>query len=79
MGCKFTTVSFLAWAVRGTTCWCKGTMPVTRGDAVMPGREPTSGVSWTALAVQVLHLTDWGLLLSELLGGGGGGEEPRVQ
>lgn len=52
-------------------------MPVTRGDAVIPGREPTSGVSWTALAVQVLHLTDWGLLLSELLGGGG--EEPRVQ
>lgn len=77
MGCKFTTVPFLAWAVRGTTCWCKGTMPVTCGDAVMPGREPTSGVSWTALAVQVLHLTDWGLLLSELLGGGG--EEPCVQ
>lgn len=68
MGCKFTTVlSFVAWAVRGTTCWCKRMVPVTRGDAVMPGREPTSGVSWTALAVQVLHPADWGLLLSELL------------
>lgn len=43
-------------------------MPVTCGDAVMPGRKPTGGgVSWSATAVQVSYLAGWGLLLSDLV------------
>lgn len=70
---KFITVpSSVAWAVRATTRWCKGMMRVTCGDAVMPGRKPTGGVSWSATAVQVLCLAGWGLLLNDLVRGGEG-------
>ena len=80
MSRKFITVpsSVAERAVRATTCWCKGMMLVTCGDAVMLGRKPTGGVSWSATALQVLHLAGWGLLLSDLVSGGGEGPHAAV-
>lgn len=46
-------------------------MLVTHEDAVMPGRSSTGGVSWSAMAMQVLHQAGWELLLSDLVRGGG--------
>lgn len=79
MSRRFITVpSSVARAVKVTTCWCKGMVPVTCGDAVMPGRKPTGRISWSAMAVQVLYLAGWGLLLSDLVQGGGEGPRAAV-
>lgn len=69
MNHKFPTVpSSVAQTVRATTCWCRGMMLVICEDAVVSGKKPAGGVSWSSMdVVQMLYLAGWELLLSNLV------------